>query len=296
LGLIYSTAGYPFTLSSQGKLHEAWEYVQHQIELLPHPMTWVSASIVCYHLASKANGEERRAWTEMQIKYHEQAWSEYQQLPAKDRDDPLMHDSIAFSLETYALGMLRLGDRAKAKEAADAAIRFGPQTSGPWTVRGIVTYPSEQAIADFRKASGMQDANDIPHYYLALHSLRSNDPAAALGWCEKALAQNPDRSTEAQLYGWIAICRDCLGAPRKEIDTLFRKALEIDPDNPEVLKSYRHFQDSPELHSERSRLRPEDFADRTIGMSVEQHVSGREARFRETSAPRELFMKELVSV
>jgi tetratricopeptide (TPR) repeat protein len=245
-GLVATVAALPLTLPAQGRLEEAWEYVRHLLELLPHPVTYMAASVVCFHRASKAEGEERRRLLEEQVGYFYEAWRTYRDLPHEQQNHPDLRAYMALCLEAAALGLRKLGDKIRGLEVCKAAIDFSPDTPGPWTARGIMTYPSNAAVADFQKAVSLGDMTYFPYYYLAHDALTRSDFREGLSQCEEALRRDPSRSIEAQLYGWMAICLSHLGASPGEADRLFRMALEADPGNEEIASNYRNFRSSLE--------------------------------------------------
>src|SRR5206468_11638913 len=117
------------------------------------------------------------------------------------------------------------------RAVADEAIAFEPEAPGPWTARGILTYPGEQAVKDFRKAAALPGAGYAPFYYLAHHAFHRGQFREAFSLCQKALARRPRRVIPAHLYGWMAVCLDCSGGSPEEVEALFQKAFEIDPGN-----------------------------------------------------------------
>jgi tetratricopeptide (TPR) repeat protein len=242
LELIFSAAALPLTLPQEGRLDEAWEYARQQLEWIPHPVTYVSASLVCFHRASAAVGpEERRRLLQEQVHYFEETRRSFGGLPPDQQNHPQLRGYVALCYEAAAFGLLRLGDRRRAKEVCDDVIRFGPNSSGPWAVRGIVTYPGETAVADFEQAAHLKDETYYPYYYLAGDSLKRGDFSRALSWARAALERRPGPRIKSQLVGWTAICKDALGAGREEVEGLFRQALEIDPENEVARSNYQLF-------------------------------------------------------
>ncbi len=150
LAFIFMPAACPLTLQSQGRVAEAWEYVQHQLVALSHPVTYVTASIVSYHRASTATSEERRKRFEEQLAFIEQAWDAYQKLPQDQRTHPDMRAYMAFGLEAAATTWLRLGNKQRSQEVWDQAVKLGANPASPWATLAFATGPSEQAsqVAD----------------------------------------------------------------------------------------------------------------------------------------------------
>jgi tetratricopeptide (TPR) repeat protein len=136
------------------------------------------------------------------------------------------------------MGLRRLGDEKRAREVCDLAISFAPKEAGLRTVRGITTYPSDQAMEDFREAVRLGDPDYYPYYFLAHAALVSNEFADALLWSQRALERRPGRRIEAQLYLWTAMARKNLGGSADEVNALRQRAIELDPDNPQLQQSF----------------------------------------------------------
>jgi hypothetical protein len=60
-------------------------------------------------------------------------------------------------------------------------------------------------------------------------------------WCLRELCL---REIKSLLYQWAAICFAHLDASPKQIEALFKKAVEIDPENELAKKNYEHFRKS----------------------------------------------------
>jgi tetratricopeptide (TPR) repeat protein len=243
MGLLLTTSAFPLHLATHHRSRDAWEYVQHQVELLPHPVTFTTAAIVALFQAMSSDAQERRRYFEQQLRYLDRAWDAYQQLPEAQQNHPELRRFIGFGFEGGALTWERLGDRQRAKDTADRAILFRPDYSRAWVARGSATYPSETAVADFKKAVELNETAYTPYYFLAHDALQRGDFRSASLWCLRALERNPSRRIEAQLSEWLAICRDRLGASRDEVDALFRKAQELDPNDEEISENYRIFKE-----------------------------------------------------
>ncbi len=132
------------------------------------------------------------------------------------------------------------------RSLCDQAIAFQPQSGKPWGNRGNLRYPAPEAIADLRKAIELHDDSYAPYYYLAHDALTKHQWQEACEFADQSLRARrpPPKRIQAQLYSWLAICKDCTGAGREEVRRLFKRAQEIDPANELVNESYRVFLDS----------------------------------------------------
>ncbi len=242
--LMVFAASCPLRLPSEGKLPEAWDYARHLLELAPNGVTYMVASIVTFFRASRLQGVERLQRHREQIGYFDEAWRAYRALPDSRQRNEEMRLVMSACFDAASLGLMRLGDDRKALTLAEEAIKFDPSAPGPLSTRGMLTYPAEQAVRDFRQASKSPTEGYIPFYYLAHHAFMHGQFREAIALCEQALERRPGRPITAQLHGWIAVCRDSLGADRGEVDRLFQRALEIDANNEQVGENYRIFKET----------------------------------------------------
>jgi tetratricopeptide (TPR) repeat protein len=289
-GVVVAPAVLPLHLARQGRLEEAWDYVRHQLDLIRHPVTFITASLLSYHRASGAEGEVRQQRSAEQIRYFEEAWKGYRELPSAQSSHPEVRAYMAFCFEAAAFGLLRLRDEVRAREVTAAAIDFAPNSPGPWTVRGILHFPSPESVAAFRKAVSLRDTMYFSFYHLALDALSRNDFREALPYCEEALARQPGPRIAAQLYGWLALCRDHLGGSPEEVEGLFRKALELDAENPEVLGNYRQFRARLESPTPRTAT---TWQHSPVRHGEEQYLSERESHLVRSLDPAAPVRREL---
>lgn len=143
IGLVLVTAATPLLLRSQGRLSEAWEYVRYQVELFPHAVTYISASLVSFHRHVAAPASEQKEHAEEQIRYVEAAWDAFQQLPETHRNHPEMRAYMALAFEGVATTWARLGNNERSKAAWEQALKLAADSPIPWAPRGFVTPSSE---------------------------------------------------------------------------------------------------------------------------------------------------------
>jgi tetratricopeptide (TPR) repeat protein len=237
------SASCALTLVSKGRLSEASEYIQHQLRLMPHAATLVSASLLRYHEACKAaTAADRRHFFEEQLRYFEQARVRYQDLQPAQRNATTLRDFMRLCFEAAALALLRLGDKERAREVSDGAIDLFPSAPGPRTVRGFVTYPEGAAVRDFEDAVGLGERHYPPYYFLAHAALTRGNFAETESWCWRALEARPSPPVEAQLTEWMAIVASQRGAPAEDVRKLFDRAESLDPGNPRIRQNRQVFE------------------------------------------------------
>jgi tetratricopeptide (TPR) repeat protein len=243
----------PLNLADQGRLADAWEYAQAQLELWPNVVSYAVASSLCYQRAFQVEGDTRKNNLREQAQYFDRAREEYARLPAAHRDYPVIREIMGLAYEDEMSALLRAGSTEAAREMCDAAIAFDPASPNGWTFRGIIlsTGAAEarlnpEAAAAFKKAVALGDKTYLPYYYLAHDAMTKGEFRDALQWSRQALArgERQDAQIKSLLYQWEAISLAHLGGPRGEIEGLFRKAVEAAPDNEFARTNYRHFQTS----------------------------------------------------
>jgi tetratricopeptide (TPR) repeat protein len=231
--VLFTAAGYPLRLVGNGELDEAWKYVSYQLKATPNAITFLTASNIRFHQAHKADGQEETGkLLGESVRYFEQAWRLFQQFPAQVRDSMDLREYMILGFEIAALSLNQIGDSARALDVCSVAVSFAPNAYGPKTVRGIITYPDKEAVADFRRAIELGDPSYYAYYYLAHTSMVSGDYEAATSLCQQALQHAPSRRIEAQLHFWLSIAQQHLGAELEVVRRLLQRAIELDPDNP----------------------------------------------------------------
>jgi tetratricopeptide (TPR) repeat protein len=263
-GVLAALAPLPLTLPSQGRLHEAWEYVQAQLELFPNAVTFAVASLLCYHRAHQVEEEASKALVKEQAEYFRRAREEYARLSSVHQNHPEIRAVMGLGYEAAAFAMHCAGEEAAARELCDAALAFDPASPTSWTLRGVLTSGSPEAAEAFKKAVERGDRTYFPYYYLANDALARGDFQAALDWSRQALerGERQDAQIKSLLYQWSAISLAQLGAPRDEVEGLFRKAIEATPDSELAKENFRRFQASerpeppPPINWKSERLRP----------------------------------------
>lgn len=224
-------AAYLLSLAGQDRVSEAWEYAQYQLKALPNAVTFMTASMIRFQQANAMKGElEAEGLYREQIQYFEEAWRRYHQLPPKVRDFPLVREYMSLCFEIVIMGLQRTGQSERARQTCEVALSFAPNRAGLRTLRGTVTYPSDQAVEDFREAIRLGHQAYYPYYYLAHAALIAMDFTEVVSWCKKALERQPSPRIEAQLYFWLAMAKGHLDAGADEVHGLLQRAQELDPE------------------------------------------------------------------
>lgn len=244
--IITAAIAFPLSLPHEGKLEEAWEYVRHQIELIPHAATYLVASWICFQQATARDGEASNRFLELQLDYFREARDRFARLPENQQAEVELRKLMTLGFNAAVFGLRDLGKLQEAKELCADAIAFEPGLPGSWTTRGILTYPDTAAVTDFQQAVELGDNSHFPYFYLAHHALIHGDFSSAHRLAGEALQRERgnDAQSRSYLYSWQAICRASLGADRNEVETIFQQATASDPTNEEAEENYRLYVNS----------------------------------------------------
>ena len=147
-GLVFTAAAVPLTLAQQGKLQEAWEYSNYQLERMPDASTYTTASLVCFHRAQAEKGEAAKALLEQQGALFEQARVAYAALPPLQQNVQEIRALMVLGFEAATVGLLRMGNLDRGRAMCDAAMEFQPDEATP----GIIPVPDVQSVEDRFKA------------------------------------------------------------------------------------------------------------------------------------------------
>lgn len=230
-------------MPAEGRTDEAWAYISRLRELVPNAVTNLVASFVCFFRASRVSGDERVAIHREQLRYFDEGLAAYERLPDTRRQHHEMRTITAVCFAAASHAALRLGDDVVTRSVIERSIRFAPDAPGPLTARGMMTYPSQEAVNDFRKAAALPAPGYAPFLFLSHHAFVNGQLDEAERLCREALSRNPGRPVRAQLLGWLAVFRDCAGAPREQIEELFSQAFAVDPGHGEVAANYKLFKE-----------------------------------------------------
>ncbi len=110
-GIVFSALALPLSLPRQGKVDEAWEYVTQLLESLPHPMTELVASLICFHRAvSTTHADERRRLIDEQCRHFENARTGFDGLSTAVQRFPESRELMALGFEALALALWQSGE------------------------------------------------------------------------------------------------------------------------------------------------------------------------------------------
>jgi Flp pilus assembly protein TadD len=179
----------------------------------------------------------------------------------------------------YVYTALKKSDEANAEYARTIAI--DPKMSEAYLNLGILLLDKQEAaaaVAPLRKAVELLPAQSRPRYLLAVALDRSGDHAGASESFEALLHLDPNDLTAIDYLGWAALRQ---GKP-DEAEKRFRRALEVQPKEPEAQSGLAHsldaqkkpeaaraYRDYLELKSDDSEARS-----RLVHLLVEQKENG----------------------
>jgi tetratricopeptide (TPR) repeat protein len=129
--LLITTVTLPLRLSAEGRLAEAWEYAQHQVELFPHTVTFLTASIVSFHRALSGKAEERKLLFEETLRFLNKAWENYLRLSEVARQHPAILDYLDIGFEVGAVACIKAQDKDSAQQIVERVDRLPPITPQP---------------------------------------------------------------------------------------------------------------------------------------------------------------------
>lgn len=131
VGPLITLAAVPLNLVREGNLEEGWDYVQHQLDLVPNAVTFIVASLVCYDRASAASGEVRRGLYQEQLRYFDDASRAYGELSSEPARFPELRLLMSWANQAAAFGMLRLSDadRENGERLFSQARELDPQNA-----------------------------------------------------------------------------------------------------------------------------------------------------------------------
>ncbi len=209
-------SAWPLHLAGEGKLEEAWEYVQRQLEIVPNVVSKALASILSYHRARLTDESVQQELFREQLNYFDKARADYAMLP-RHQGDAGIRDVMILGYEAAAMALLGMGDSEAARKMADEAIAFDESAAGPWLVRGIVSSPDPRAIVDFEKSIDLGEPSYLPYRYLAHDGMRRGDFSAALLFLKEAIKRaEEDGEAAAELKVWETTCETRIGiAPQQ---------------------------------------------------------------------------------
>jgi tetratricopeptide (TPR) repeat protein len=243
---LWRLAPVPLQMSAQGQPDEAWRYAQTQIELFPNAVSYAVASWLCYHKGWLAKGKERARLFADQARYFAQAQEDYANLPDAHRAHPHIREVIGLAYVAAACALGIEGKEVESRAMVEQAIAFDPESPNAWTLRGALLGNSQEAMVAFNKAIELGDKTDLPYYYLADHAATQGDYAAARDIAQEGLGRGEGKNPElrSRLYQLLAISLDNLGAPKGEVEALFRQAIDVAPGFEYAQENYRRFRAS----------------------------------------------------
>jgi tetratricopeptide (TPR) repeat protein len=238
-------AALPLEMPKRGQLEEAWEYVQAQLELYPNAVSYAVASVLCNLRARDAGAEDRSRLFAEQDRLFSRAQEALALLPDTHRTHPEIKAVFGVAYQAMALALADQNQDEEALRWCDEAIALDPVDPRVWALRGIILGVTPEGLSASRKAIELGDRTYFPRFYLAYHAVTHGEHAEARDMAREALELcAKDKKVRSQLYQWWAVSLDQLGAERSQVEDLFRKAVEIDPEDADAQDNYRRFRSS----------------------------------------------------
>ena len=243
-GLAFAATATPMALLAEGRVKDAWDYVSHLIKAIPSASTYYAASLICFARAMEHDsGETRLELLRAQQEFLEKGRVCHAGMRPSDKT---FQDVTSFARDVAGAGIMGLSRSGSLQEAlafCREAMTAAPLSPIPFVARGIATYPSEEAIADFERAITLGADTFHPYNYLAHAALLRLDCVLAKRYCMEALTRVPSSRSDvlSELFGWLAMCEAELGGDDGEIAARFEKAIELNPANEIAADNYGIF-------------------------------------------------------
>jgi tetratricopeptide (TPR) repeat protein len=234
---------YLVSLCEEERHLEAWAIVEDQLANNPGVRSSINAIMVMVLRENNvANQQGRRQYLADLLRHFEAALEAYRSLGTTERTAIAQLMDYAFSITRIAYW--ELNDTGKQLETLNRWIELRPDSIKPRILRGMMTYPGEDANDDFRLAIRLGSTDPWPYYFLAHEALISNDFRECDRLCALALQQDPAPEIRATLLAWQAISRWNLGpSDPREIRALFAEAGRLKPDDPQIIRYAIAFND-----------------------------------------------------
>jgi tetratricopeptide (TPR) repeat protein len=166
----------------------------------------------------------------------------YDQLLPRLRGNANREALLAQVLTMQGLCQEFLGQRDAALRTYAEALRVEPRNEAALVARGMLSYgESPQAITDLRGAIDVGTPLFWPFFFLAHYSARSGEFADCVKYAEEALQRGPTQRAQADIFEWLAIANNALGAQTEDVERLFARAQRLAPDNARLNANVRRF-------------------------------------------------------
>jgi tetratricopeptide (TPR) repeat protein len=231
-GVMFASGLFPLYVAlNQGNHHEAWKYVELLLVETPNAMTYLTAASIRFVQAVGANSdEERRRFSEDHNRYFEEGWRRFQRLPERYQNDSDLREMVTLAFYAATSTYQGMEMTKEAREISDIAVKFNPNSPLARTARGIMTYPSKEAVEDFRIAAERNEESYCPYFYLAHDAMMAKEFKTAISWCEQARRRHPSERIAAKLELWQAHCEKQIHGNGETAET-FMKPQEAEVGN-----------------------------------------------------------------
>ncbi len=152
--------------------------------------------------------------------------------------------AMALTLTGFCYEHLGLTDQAR--HYYDRGLSLFPTNDALLVARGILLYGREtdRSVRDFESAVQRGSPLVWTYFYLAHYALLNDRFAVCLDMCSRALRLPASSEVQANLLEWMAISQASLGYPAQAVESVFRAAQGLAPDNERIARNYRAFQES----------------------------------------------------
>lgn len=173
----------------------------------------------------------RRGWANFELGNYQAAFDDFDHAL---RLDPRSALALKGRSQCHAL----LGRRTEAYADLTQAIEIDPTCSEYWCMRSSVAPNVKAAFTDLAKAVELDPSDAKPYLDRGCSLLGQQQYDLAAVELKRALAHWPKNARKGAIsfaYAQLATALAETGSPQAEVEDLFRKAIEDDPDHPIVL-------------------------------------------------------------
>lgn len=235
----------PARLAESGDFTKAWEYVRVQLEIFPNPISKMLASLLYHQDARTAKDEaERDQFTQEQMRLFHEAKNEFEAMPDPVKSNAGLKEVIQMGYKIAALTLFKRDKKQDAIEVCKEAIEAAPELPHPWRLLGVIDHDNtDVAVAAFRKAIELGDTTYLPYACLAHYAMiaKNYKEAGEMATAATDHWEGDSMDLLSILYQWRAISVIQLGGDFEYAGALFRRALEIAPENEYAKHNFDHY-------------------------------------------------------
>lgn len=235
-----------FALFQSGRTAAGRKYADLLSKAIPHALTICAAAVIRLLESiemDRAEGSDQLAREGLDL--FEQARERFRDLLPEQRAESDVRLIMHLAFQMASLRSMKLGEDQNAREIIDEGLAYWPESAELWTVRVALDYFQNNDLRAARRAVELGSSRYEPYYFLSRDAFDRGDYGEAYRWAREAMARlAPGEAAAARLYAWTAACLAASGGPNDQADSMFRKAIEIDPADNQVQDAYDFFQSS----------------------------------------------------